>query len=76
MTKTLSPTRAMMPGYLRREAAAAYLGISLRTLAEWQTERRIPFAKMSHRVCLFKIADLEKTIDRLTVRAAGGEAVA
>lgn len=61
----------MRPGYLRREDAARFLGVSLRTLATWQEERRIPFAKLSHRVCLFKIADLERAIDRLTVRAAG-----
>jgi hypothetical protein len=62
----------MKPGFLRRDDAAAFLGISLRTLAQWQTEKRIPFAKVSHRVCLFKVADLEKTVDRLTVKAVGG----
>lgn len=56
-------------GFLRREDTARFLGVSLRTLAEWQTERRIPYAKMSHRVCLFKITDLEKAIERLTIKA-------
>ena len=59
-------------GYLRCDGAARFLGVRVRTLAQWQAERRVPFSKMSHRVCLFKIADLEKTIDRLTVKAAGG----
>lgn len=68
---TKSVTEGIRPGFLRREDAAKFLGVSLRTLAEWQTERRIPFAKISHRVCLFKVVDLERTIDRLTVRAAG-----
>jgi excisionase family DNA binding protein len=65
-------TMDIQPGFLRREDAARFLGVSLRTLAEWQSEHRIPYAKMSHRVCLFKVADLEKCIDRLTVKAAGG----
>lgn len=59
-------------GFLRCEDAARFLGVSVRTLATWQSEKRIPYAKMSHRVCLFKVADLEKTVDRLTVKAAGG----
>jgi hypothetical protein len=65
-------TDSIKPGFLRREDAARFLGISLRTLAQWQTEKRIPYAKMSHRVCLFKVSDLEKTVDRLTVKTAGG----
>ncbi len=64
-------TCGMKPGYLRREDAARFLGVSLRTLAEWQAERRIPFAKLSHRVCLFKIADLERTVDSLVTGAKG-----
>lgn len=59
-------------GYLRREDAARFLGVGLTTLAQWQAERRVPFAKVSHRVCLFKVADLERCVDKLTVRAAGG----
>ncbi len=70
--KNAVSNEGVRPGYLRREDAARFLGVSLRTLAEWQSEKRVPFAKMSHRVCLFKIADLERTIDRLTIKAAGG----
>lgn len=73
MTKAVN-SEGMKPGFLRREDAARFLGISTRTLAQWQFEKRIPFAKMSHRVCLFKVADLEKTIDRLTINAVKAEA--
>jgi excisionase family DNA binding protein len=59
-------------GFLRCEDAARFLGVSVRTLAQWQAERRIPFAKVSHRVVLFKVSDLEKCMDRLTIKAAGG----
>lgn len=59
-------------GYLRREDAARFLGVCLTTLGQWQAEKRVPYAKISHRVCLFKVADLEKTIDKLTIHAAEG----
>jgi len=58
-------------GYMRREAAARFCGVSVRTLAEWQSARLVPFIRVSHRVCLFKVSELEKALDRLTVRAAG-----
>ena len=59
-------------GFLRCDGAARYCGISVRTLAQWQADKVVPYAKMSHRVCLFKISDLDKAIARLTVNAAGG----
>jgi len=65
----MTASERVIPGYLRCEGAAEYLSISLRTLAEWKAEKRIPYAKMSHRVCLFKIADLDKAIARLTIGA-------
>lgn len=71
MTKQVE-AGGMRPGFLRREDAARYLGISKRTLAQWQASRLVPFIKVSHRVCLFKLVDLEKALDKLTVRAAGG----
>lgn len=70
MTKQVE-SGGMKPGFLRREDAAAYLGVSVRTLADWQRQRLVPFVKVSHRVCLFKVADLERSFDRLTVRAMG-----
>jgi len=62
----------MRVGFLRREDASRFMGVSVRTLAQWQKERRISFAKVSHRVVLFKVSDLEKALDKLTIRAAGG----
>lgn len=61
----------LRPGYLRREAAAKFCGVSVRTLAEWQASHLVPFVRVSHRVVLFKTVELEKALDRLTVRAAG-----
>jgi predicted site-specific integrase-resolvase len=59
-------------GWMRREQAAAYCGISPRTLSEWQSRRLIPFAKVSHKVCLFRAADLDKALGKLVVAAVDG----
>jgi hypothetical protein len=58
-----------MRGWMRREQAAAYCGVSPRTLSDWQARRLIPFAKVSHRVCLFRAADLDKALGKLIVEA-------
>gem|GEM_PF-3346487 len=59
------------PGYVRRAAAAKYLGISLRTLAEWTSMHLIAYSKMSHRVCLFRLKDLDAAVERLRLNAVG-----
>ena len=61
------------PGYLRTAEAAQHLSISERTLADWQRKRMVPFYKMSHRVCLFKMSDLEKALERYRIGAVGEE---
>lgn len=61
-------------GYKRRKEAARYLGISLRTLTDWQQRRIIPFIDVSHRVTLFRLADLDKAMSRFIVKAIGEEA--
>lgn len=59
------------PGYLRKEDAAEYLNISIRTLSEWMRRRIVPFSKISHRICLFRAIDLDRAMDRFRVRAVG-----
>lgn len=58
-------------GYIRRKEAANYLGISSRTLSNWQSRRIIPFVKVGHRLALFRIADLDRAMKRFTVNAVG-----
>jgi hypothetical protein len=58
-----------MRGWMRRSEAAAYCGISPRTLGDWQARRLIPFAKVSHRVCLFRAVDLDRALGKLIVEA-------
>ena len=67
-----SISTAIRPGYMRREDAARFCGVSVRTISDWQSARLIPFIRVSHRVVLFKVCELEKALDRLTVKAAGG----
>ena len=57
-------------GYVRRDEAAKLLSVSIRTIAEWQAKRFIPYAKIGGNV-LFKITDLESFVDRFRVEAAG-----
>ncbi len=59
------------PGYMRKAAAAKYLGISVRTLSKWMVERIIAFSKVSRRACLFRQADLDAAMDRFRLSAVG-----
>ena len=62
---------AVRPGYIRKADAAKYLGVSIRTLTEWMRNRIVPYYKLSHRVCLFKQADLDAAMDRFKTEAIG-----
>ncbi len=62
---------AVRPGYMRKAAAAKYLGISVRTLSKWMVERIVAFSKVSRRACLFRRADLDAAMDRYRLSAVG-----
>ena len=66
-------TQIMRPGYVRRAGAAKYLGISVRTLANLQERRLLPFSKLSSRVVLFKLSDLDAAVARFRQDAVGGD---
>ena len=63
----------LIPEYMRRDAAAKYLGISPRTLSDWQKRRLIPFIKPARKCTLFKRDELDRAMARLTVQSVGGE---
>ena len=65
--------QAIQPAFMRRAEAAEYLGISSRTLSDWQAKRIVPFARIGRKVCLFRRDDLDKAVGRFTVKAVGGE---
>jgi len=60
-------------GFIRRKEAAKYLGISLRTLTNWQRRQVIPVVQVGHRITLFRTADLDRCLRRFTLKAAGDE---
>jgi len=56
--------------YLRPDQAAAAIGVSRRTLSDWQVRRVIPFRRVG-RTVLFAIADIQQALDRFKVAAVG-----
>ena len=68
-----SDSRFKLGGYMRREEAAKYLGISLRTLTNWQQRKVVPVVQVGRRVTLFRPADLDRVLRRFTLKAAGDE---
>ena len=63
----------MLNEYMRRDAAAKYLGISPRTLSDWQKRRLVPYIKPARKCTLFKRVELDRAMARLTVQSVGGE---
>ena len=56
--------------YMRKAQAAQFLGISVRTLTDWQRARIIPFRKI-RRAVLFDPHELEQAVGRFRVAAVG-----
>ncbi|MBN1557859.1 MAG: helix-turn-helix domain-containing protein [Lentisphaerae bacterium] len=59
-----------LTGYLRKKAAARYLGIAARTLNEWMAAGIVPFIRVRHTI-LFRIKDLDRAMDKYRLRAVG-----
>lgn len=57
--------------YLNRGEAAEYLGVCPRTISELQRKRLIPHVKLARKCVRFRPADLDRAMDRLTVKAVG-----
>ena len=56
--------------YLRPDEAARVIGISRRTLSEWQSARVIGFRRVG-RTVLFSVADIQTAIDRYRIAPIG-----
>ncbi len=54
--------------FLRPDEVCAAVGISRRTLSDWQQRRLIPFRRVG-RTCLFAAGDIQRALDRFLVRA-------
>ena len=59
--------------YMRRAAAAKYLGVSPRTISDWQKKRLIPFIKPARKCTIFKRDELDRAMAKLTVQSVGHE---
>ena len=58
-------------GFMRRDQAAKYLGVSSRTLSDWQRRRIIPYVKMGRKCVLFRREDLVRAMEKFIVRSVG-----
>jgi excisionase family DNA binding protein len=64
-------TGAALPRlYLRPDEAARAIGISRRTLSQWQSSRVIGFRRIG-RTVLFSVADIQTAIDRYRIAPVG-----
>ena len=54
------------PGWLNgRTAAAQYLGVSRRSISRWMRSGILPHRKLSSKLVLFRVRDLDSAIERL-----------
>jgi excisionase family DNA binding protein len=54
-------------GLVKKKEIARFLGISPRTVDECVAQRKIPFIRLNSRLNLFRIADVERALNKLTV---------
>jgi excisionase family DNA binding protein len=53
----------MEKSHFRPNEVAKLLGVSSRTVRQWLHQKRLPFSKIGHRVCLIAKADLDAFIE-------------
>ena len=58
-------------GYLNKVQAASYLGIGQRDLSKLVRRRKITYRPISRKIWLFKVAELDRDMDKLKVTAVG-----
>lgn len=68
MHKTTNEKSTRLQRCLKPKAAAQYLGISTRTLHDLAADGRIPFHKVSARLHLFDIKDLDAFLEKCRIR--------
>lgn len=69
-TKTENAPGVSLNGYTRIGGALAHVPVSKRTFLRWQAQGRIAYTKIG-RVTLYRMADIEKMLNKLTIRAIG-----
>lgn len=67
--KKMQESEKLGPGWIRPEEARRYAGVSRRTLSDWMSRRLVKFTKVSHRVVLFRKADIDAALERLATKS-------
>ena len=58
-------------GFMRKEDAADYLNVSLRTLSDMMRRRQVRFARWNRKVVRFRKSDLDRAYENFAVNAVG-----
>jgi excisionase family DNA binding protein len=59
---------SIQPEFMRREDAANYLGVSTRTISNWQALRIIPHVKAGKKCVLYKKSEIDAAMEKMTIR--------
>ena len=58
-----------LQGYMRKEDVAKYLGVTLRTISRLMRQKKIPYYKLSRKLVLFRLRDIDAAMDRVKFNA-------
>jgi len=54
-----------LQGYMRKEDVAKYLGVNLRTISRLMRRNKLPFHKLTSKLVLFRMRDVDAAMDRV-----------
>jgi excisionase family DNA binding protein len=54
-----------LQGYMRKAAVAKYLGVTLQTVSNLMRQKKLPFHKLSRKLVLFRLRDIDAAMDKL-----------
>lgn len=60
-----------LQGYMRKAAVAEYLGVTVQTVSKLMRQKKLPFHKLSHKLVLFRLRDIDAAMDKFERREAG-----
>ena len=69
VTKSEATTTQTPAGYMRVDGVLQMLPISRRTLERWKKQGRLPIIRAGERLILYRRSDIEKMLEKMTVRA-------
>lgn len=54
-----------LQGYMRKDDVAKYLGVNLRTISRLMRRNKLPFHKLTSKLVLFRMRDVDAAMDRV-----------